>query len=31
MTDEDMFFFLKWMEKWKKQISKDKKNEENNE
>jgi hypothetical protein len=22
MTDEDVFFFLKWMENWKKQLQK---------
>ena len=31
MSDEDMYFFLEWMEKWKKQIKKTEKKDNENE
>lgn len=31
MSDEELFFFMKWMEKWKKQIKKSEKKDNENE
>ena len=31
MSDEDMYFFLEWMEKWKKKIKKNEKKDNENE